>query len=157
VAAGAGKLTVEYPDGKMQFELGPAAEAWASRILNPRSRLDKLGIRAADSIVVIGIKDPDFEAELAAASVTVSSRATRGSRTILLGAESVADLDRLPALRAKLAPEGGLWVVHRKGPTGVKDVEIFSAGKKAGLTANKVARFSETHTAERLVIPRALR
>ena len=34
----------------------------------------------------------------------------------------------------------------------VKDTDIFAAGKTVGLTATKVARFSETHTAEKLVI-----
>ena len=31
--------------------------------------------------------------------------------------------------------------------------DIFAVARKAGLTATKVARFSETHTAEKLVIP----
>jgi hypothetical protein len=81
----------------------------------------------------------------------------KNSATIVFGVGSVADLDRLPDLKAKLVPAGGIWVIHKKGKDGVKNVEIFAAGKRAGLTATKVARFSETHTAERLVIPKALR
>jgi hypothetical protein len=39
----------------------------------------------------------------------------------------------------------------------VKDTDVFVEAEKAGLTATKVARFSETHTAEKLVIPVAKR
>ncbi len=53
-------------------------------------------------------------------------------------------------------PNGAIWVVHRKGKDApLKYVEVFAAGRSAGLVDNKVASFSATHTAERLVIPRA--
>ncbi len=158
VAAEGGRLVVDYPDGSMQFELGGAASTWAERIRSPKSRLEKLGIKSGDRVAVIGVRDPGFDAELATIDAKVSrGRVPRDCPTIVFGASSLADLERLETLKAKMARDGGIWVVHRKGPAGVKDVEIFAAGKRAGLTATKVARFSETHTAERLVIPKSLR
>ena len=49
---------------------------------------------------------------------------------------------------------GAVWVIHRKGPTGVADTTIFGKAKELGLVYTKVARVSETHTAEKLVRPR---
>jgi hypothetical protein len=39
----------------------------------------------------------------------------------------------------------------------VKDTDVFSAAESAGLVETKVAAFSATHTAEKLVIPLARR
>lgn len=159
VSAAAGVLTVAYPGGSMRFHLGPAAERWRERIQRPlRTRLEKLGLGPSSVVSVVNLRDPDFDRELDATGATVSrGRLLARSTVIIFGVEKVADLTRLAALKAKLVPAGGIWVVHRKGKDGVKDVEIFAAGARAGLTANKVARFSDTHTAERLVIPRSAR
>jgi hypothetical protein len=48
-------------------------------------------------------------------------------------------------------------VVHPRGVSAVADTVIFAAAKEAGLTYTKVVRFSDTDTAEKLVIPRAAR
>jgi hypothetical protein len=158
VSAEDGDLVVRYPGGSMRFELGSKAARWAERIKSPRSRLEKLGIKAGETVSVVGVPDPDFRRELAASGARVSwGRVVRNSANIVIGVESEEDLARLPRLKEHLLPAGGIWVVHRKGKGALTDVAIFAAGKRAGLTANKVARFSETHTAERLVIPRALR
>jgi hypothetical protein len=56
-----------------------------------------------------------------------------------------------------MARDGAIWVVHPKGAGGLRDTEIFVEAKRLGLTYTKVARFSQTHTAEKLVIPKAKR
>ena len=60
--------------------------------------------------------------------------------------------------------DGALHVTHAEGLAvlGLGDAVatgtvIFAAAKDAGLTATKVVRFSETDTAEKLVIPVAAR
>ena len=71
---------------------------------------------------------------------------------------SPAALQKLATISKSIARDGAVWVVHPKGTEAkVKDTDVFAAGKKVGLTATKVARFSETHTAEKLVIPVAKR
>jgi hypothetical protein len=52
---------------------------------------------------------------------------------------------------------GAIWVIHPKAPNALRDTEIFAEAKRVGLTYTKVARFSATHTAEKLVIPKAKR
>ena len=53
--------------------------------------------------------------------------------------------------------DGGIWVVAPKGGREPREAQVLAAGKAAGLVDVKVARFSETHTAHRFVIPRGER
>jgi hypothetical protein len=48
-------------------------------------------------------------------------------------------------------------VIRPKGGPDIKEVDIIDAAKGAGLVDNKIARFSETRSAMRLVITLALR
>jgi hypothetical protein len=56
-----------------------------------------------------------------------------------------------------MGAEAKTTVVHPRGVPAVADTVIFAAASAAGLTYTKVVRFSETDTAEKLVIPRAAR
>lgn len=77
---------------------------------------------------------------------------------IFHAADSAAALAQLKKLGARLQPAGAIWVVSRKGRDAtVRDADVFKAAKAAGLVDNKVCSFSATHTAVRLVIPRARR
>jgi hypothetical protein len=48
-------------------------------------------------------------------------------------------------------------VIRPKGVTQITEADVLTAGKAAGLVDTKVARFSDTHTAEKLVIPKERR
>jgi hypothetical protein len=80
---------------------------------------------------------------------------------ILLGAENLKSLERLKSLagtiRKTKQKNGAIWIVYPKGQSHIRESDVMAAGKSAGLTDNKVCRFSETHTALRFVIPRAQR
>ena len=155
VEARAGTLTVNHAEGTAAFSLGAAAERWADKIKNPRSLLDKLGVKPGMNVAVIDIDDANFLGELAGRTdAIVRGKAHRGTDLIFLGAESQKALARLASLRAALVPNGAIWVIHRKGKdASLRDVDVFAAAKAAGLVDNKVASFSATHTAEKLVIP----
>jgi hypothetical protein len=47
--------------------------------------------------------------------------------------------------------------VRPKGSKAITEAETMAAGKRAGLVDVKVVSFSETHTAEKFVIPVAAR
>ena len=57
----------------------------------------------------------------------------------------------------KLARDGALWIVRPKGKDGVAESAVMSAGHRAGLVDVKVARYSDTHTAAKFVVPLAKR
>lgn len=154
-----GALHIEHAGGEARFEIGAAADKWAEKIRNPRTLLDKLGVKAGMRVAVIDVDDAAFRAQLAERTSDVSEgRPKVGTDVIVFGAESTAALTRLERLRDSLKPNGAIWVVHRKGrDASLRDVDVFAAAKRAGLVDNKVAAFSATHTAERLVIPVARR
>jgi hypothetical protein len=116
--------------------------------------LDKLGMKAGMKVALVGgfEFDREFRAELAGRAPP--ARLGAGMDAIFLAADKAADLGRLDALRAKLSPAGAIWVVRKKGGAGpVTEKAVMAAGKAAGLVDVKVVAFSDTHTAEKLVIP----
>ena len=150
-----GMLRVTFPEGTAVFELGPTAAKWADKIKNPPSLLDKLGVKPGMRVAVVGVDDESFLAQLADRTIDIARKTPRkGTEIIFFGARSVADLARLGKLRDYLTPAGAIWVIHTKGKGATfKDVDVFGAAKKAGLVDVKVAGFSSTHTAEKLVVP----
>jgi hypothetical protein len=154
VTAAEGELRVDHEGGTVTLELGDAAGKWAERIRSPRTLLDKLGVRSGQIISVSGVSDAAFMEQLAGSGARVGTgRLQKDSDIVFLGAATVSDLTRLAAAAKAIKRDGAIWVVHPKGKGALRDTEIFSAAKDVGLTATKVARFSATHTAEKLVIP----
>lgn len=153
VSTTGGVLSLKGPDGTLALSLGPAAEKWAAKIANPPSRMQKLGVKAGMKVSVIGVADPDFEAELKAAGADVSSRLRKESGQVYLAIESAKDLERFRAVLPSLAQDGAVWAIRRRGLKDASEAATMAAGIAAGLVDVKVARFSETHTAEKFVRP----
>jgi hypothetical protein len=153
-----GILTVGYPGGVADFELGAYAEQWADRIRHPKSVVDKLGIRDGQVVALIDVDDAEFRARLLDRGVTLRDGTPgRDCDVIFLAAETVEALRKLPTLIRHLAPAGAIWVLRPKGHSRITERAVMTAGREAGLVDTKVVRFSETHTAEKFVIPRAKR
>lgn len=135
------------------------AAAWADRIRNPKGRLDKLGVKAGQRVSVVGSIDDDlFAKELADRGVELTQgRAKAGSDLIFFGATKTNDLARLKTMARSLQPAGAIWVVRPKGVTTITEAQVMAEGKAAGLVDTKVVKFSESLTAEKLVIPVARR
>ena len=152
------KLRVGYDGGVAVFELGRNAEKWAEKIRNPRSLLDKLGVKPGMTVAVVGVDDDGFMAQLRGLVDEPRREPVPGADLIFYEADRVDDLVRLLDLRRAIKPAGGIWVVSPKGKGAVlKDVEVMAAAREAGLVDNKVVSFSDTHTALKLVIPKAQR
>lgn len=152
-------LVLAHRDGAARLHLreGMAAK-WLAKIKNPRSLLDKLGVREGMRVAVIGVDDADFLRQLRDRVGQFETAARAASDLIVVSVEQVPALSVLGDLRSKLVPNGAIWVVHRKGKDAtLRDTDVFAAGRAAGLVDNKVVSFSPTHTAERLVIPLAER
>jgi len=147
VRAEAGDLVL--PDGS-RFTLGhKAAASWAQAILNPKGRLDKLGVKPGQRMAILGVDDPDLAAELTARGAP-PGEADTDLDLIFYAADDPKALAGLALLLPSLAPKGALWVVSRKGKAAtLKDVEVMAAAKAAGLVDNKVVGFSASHTALR--------
>ncbi len=154
IASKGGQLALRTAQGDITLDLGAVADQWAEKIKSPKSLIDKLGV-ANDAVVsVLGVDDAEFLDALAARTSAITrGRVNAESSVVFLGVEREKDLSKIATVAAKLPAKAALWVVHPKGKTGVPDTAIFAVAKQNGLTYTKVARFSETHTAERLNRP----
>ena len=154
-----GILKVTSTDGTASFDLGALAEKWAEKIRHPKSRLDKLGVKPAHRVALINIKDAGFLAELRERAASVSSgRTIKDADAIFLGATTLEALAvKLPDLVPCIKRDGAIWTVTPKGKGGIKDTDIMALAKAAGLVDVKVVSFSDTHSANKFVIPKANR
>jgi hypothetical protein len=123
------------------------------RPLSERPRLVKLGIKAGQKISVLGVEEAGFASGLEDAGADVSLRLRRDSDILFYAAESFRDLERIADLRGYIVKNGAIWVIRRKGKDApLKDTDVIEAGLAAKMVDNKIAAFSETHAAMRLVI-----
>jgi hypothetical protein len=156
--ADGGSLAIRFGGRTATFELGPLAAKWAEKIIHPRSRADKLGVRPGATVLLAGSLDAAFRAELERREATIVARAPSGGvDLVFFAAEDPSTLNRLEGLRVAIKPNGAIWVVRPKGRAGVSESAVMAAGKRAGLVDVKVVSFSDTHTAEKFVIPVAKR
>ncbi len=158
VSAQDGRLTVEFPGGAAELELGGSAERWAEKIRRPKGLLDKLGVRPDSRVALVGVDDEVFRGELAErVGAFVDGEPNEEVELVFLGTKSREDLRRLVPLQRSLARNGAIWVVAPKGGREPREADVLAAGKEAELVDVKVARFSDTHTAHKFVIPKARR
>jgi hypothetical protein len=129
-----GVLEIFFDGSKAQFELGRDAEKWALKILYPRSRIDKLGVKPGARVSVIRVEDDGFAAELRRRTEDIASRPARDSDFIFYGVDDQTGLERLERLKESLKPEGAIWVVWRKGKgQTVTEKDVRAAAIRAGL------------------------
>ncbi len=153
-AAADGELRLEVPEGAAVFELGANAAKWCEKILHPKTRLEKLGIKPNAAVSLIGNLDSDFLAELRSQTKTVSNgKAAPDTEWIFFTADSAKDLSQVGKLARSLKGAAALWIVYPKGQKQITENDVLAAGRKSGLKDVKVVGFSPTHTALKLVIP----
>ena len=121
--------------------------------------LDKLGVKPGSRVAIIRIHDDVFRALLPERTTDITEgMPLPETDLIFLAADSIDELLEIGTLQESLVPNGAIWVVSRKGKQAtLRDVDVIDAAKSVGLVDNKVASFSDTHTAQRLVIPIARR
>lgn len=134
-----------------RFTLEPGqADKWLHAIQNPPGRLDKLGVKPGQTVVVENLDDAEFLDELSTRVEPVE--AYEDIDLLFLGVEDLADFDQLEDLVGGLAAKGAIWIVAEKGKGApLKDTEILAAARGQGLVDTKVCAFSKTHTALRFV------
>jgi hypothetical protein len=121
--------------------------------------IDKLGVRVGARVAIAGVDDPEFARALAERTDDVTilgpgDEPPAETDVVVFGADTVEELGRLGSLMGPLRSNGAIWVVSRKGNAStLRDVDVIDAARSVGLVDNKVASFSPTHTALRLVIP----
>jgi hypothetical protein len=149
-----GALRLQSGAGTAVLELGdPAAAKWAGKILNPPTRLDKLGIQPEHSVLLDGTFEPPFLKEIKRNPQTDVSSCD----LVLLAAERREDLAAVPQIARKMRKDAALWIVYPKGVEPIREGDVIGAGRAAGLKDVKVMRFSDRETALKFVVPLATR
>lgn len=160
VAVRAGVLTITAPTATIALSLGSdAAARWKKKIEEPPKRLiDKLDVKADAKVWLFDVDDDTLIGELSERTSAITrGRAASNCDVVFVDVDSERELTRIERARDATTESGAVWVIHRKGPAGVKDTTIFGAAKSLGLVATKVARISDRDTAEKLVRPLASR
>ena len=153
-----GELRLETANGLAVFEIGPAAEKWREKILHPKSRIEKIGLKLGAKVSLLGTFDADFLEELKPLAGAVSQgKVSADSDTIFFAADSVRTLSGVAKVAKSLKGATALWIVYPKGQKTITENEVIAAGRKAGLKDVKVVGFSATRTALKFVLPLAAR
>jgi len=153
-----GELHLHTAEGVAVFELGGAAEKWLDKILHPKSRLEKLGIKPGVSVSVLGEFDEEFVRELCKCTTAVTKQKLPADcESIFFAAESSEELASVAKVAKTMKGAAALWIVYPKGLKSITENDVLAAGRKAGLKDVKVVGFSPTHTGLKFVIPLAAR
>ena len=155
-----GAVTVTAPHTSITLTLGePAATRWEKKLAEaPKRLIDKLDVKPEAAVLLIGTHDDALCAQLEERTSRLSrARDAKKRDVVFVDVSRAADMARIARANDAIADDGAIWVVHPKGPNGIADTAIFAKAKELGLTATKVARVSETLTAEKLVRPLASR
>jgi hypothetical protein len=149
-----GELRLQTADGLAVFEIGSAAEKWCEKILHPKTRIEKIGVKPGAKVSLFGSFDADFLSELKSRGMTVAKdKVVAEPDAVFFAADSVKELASVAKIAKSLKGATALWIVYPKGQKGITENDVIGAGRKTGLKDVKVVGFSSTHTALKFVIP----
>jgi hypothetical protein len=150
-------LQVHTAEGLAIFELGAAtATKWRERILHPKTRIEKLGIKPGTRVSLVGFEnqDQEFVKEIQKArAVMTPATHPENSDSIFLRIDTKKQLGQVAKIAKQMSGAVTLWIIYPKGRQDITEGDVFGAGHKAGLTDIKVVGFSPTHTALKFVMP----
>lgn len=145
-----GQLVVRRKEDEAIFFLDDAADKWCHSILNPKSRLDKLGLKPGHGYQAWGEFDETFPNELEARA---GEPLDAPLDIVFVRVHSVEELKNLLDARAAIKPAGMIWAIWTKGQKEFGENHIREFALQNGLVDVKVAKFSEELSALKLVIP----
>jgi len=150
-----GELRLQTAEGLAVFHLGAAAEKWCEKILHPKSRIEKLGVKPGAKVSLLGDFAPDFLDELGKLTQVREQEQSCTRFRMHLFRYGFEGRPRCFAenlqINERRRPRFGSSIPKAKS-TSPKTM-FSAAGRKAGLKDVKVVGFSAAHTALKFVIP----
>ena len=118
-----------------------------------RELLDKLGVKPRAKVALVDFDEAWFTDQLRARTGDIlSSTRAKDCDLVFFAAKNLTSLRRIATLKRMIKFEGAIWVIRLKGGRGpIHDTDVIEAGLQAGLVDNKIASFSDTQAAMRLV------
>ena len=115
----------------------------------------KLGIKPGHRVAVVNAPD-GFALELPDAAELIAAAEPGTDVALVFFTERAALAAALPALRAAVAPDGGLWIAWpkraSKRPTDITEDVVRELGLAAKMVDNKVCAVDDVWSGLRLVI-----
>ena len=110
-------------------------------------------MKPGSRVAIVDLDDPGFVSLLRERTDDiVKGKPRKPVDLVFMGASDDEDLRRLKEVKKWIEPNGAIWVVRPKGGRAtIKETDVIDAGLAAGLVDNKIASFSDTHGAMRLV------
>jgi DUF3052 family protein len=115
--------------------------------------LDRLGVKPGMRVALVGVDDGSFMKLLRERTRDIVKGKPRiPCDIVFVAANDRRDLDRIKEVKGWIEPNGAVWVIRPKGGRGsIGEMDVMGAGLAAGLVDNKIASFSDTHSAMRFV------
>lgn len=150
VAAKVSKGCLVIGSGKqaVSFELGEESEKWLTKVLNPPSRMKKLGIKAEQKICLQGKFDSEFLSEVVGSGASVV-KSIAAADLVLAIAETTEGLLGLSKSIEKLETGKSIWILWPKGLQEIKDSRVIEFCKSFGMGPGKSCSFDDRLTAMR--------
>jgi hypothetical protein len=158
-----GWLVVTYYGGTARFDLGDEfAGKWRHAIENPRQLIDKLDVKPTSRVLVAGPIDDAFIESVrnrtgAEPERNAGNAGPASMDLVFLYVNDAIEIDSIRALHSVIEKTGAIWVLHPKGRRETSHDAIMSIAKPLGLVDVKSAKYSETHGALKLMVPRSKR
>jgi hypothetical protein len=141
-------LIVSNGTEKVSFEVGPQAQAWVKKILDPPNLITKLGIKPKQKLWISKGFPKSFIAETKQHGASVTRQiedcelafwcVTKREQLI----EFVDIADRLPE-------RVNLWIVWTKGSQSIGQTDVMNQAKSSGFGPSKTAAFDDKHSSMR--------
>ncbi len=145
-----GKLEVRSGDEYAELVLGDQAEKWRYAILNPKSRMDKFGLKPGMKYQLWGDFDGEFPGEARAIAGDTSTASEANCVFVRLHGEE--DLPKLIDARQSIAQNGMVWAIWIKGRKEFGETRVREYGLANGLVDVKIASVSPTLTSMKFMI-----
>jgi hypothetical protein len=153
-----GELRLQTAEGLAVFDLGAAAQKWCDKILHPKARIEKLGVKPNAKVSLLGKFDTEFLREVSSLTKSVNQgKVAPDADWIFFAAASKAELAATSKIAKTMQGAAALWIVYPKGQKHITENDVLATGRKTGLKDVKVVGFSPTHTALKFVTPLAKR
>src|SRR5712664_3512331 len=108
-----GELRLQTAEGLAVFHLGATAEKWRDKILHPKSRIEKLGVKPGAKVSLLGDFDAGFLAEIGKLTESVSkNKFAPDSEWIFFSADSKENLGAVPKIFRSMKGAAALWIVY---------------------------------------------
>ncbi len=133
------ELQLQTAEGVAIFELGASiAQKWREKILHPKTRIEKLGIKPETKVWLIGFKDKDeeFLKELQTTEAVMTPAKNglpKECYCILLQTDTKQQLALVAKIARKMLGAVALWIIYPKGRRRILlGGDVFAAGLRQG-------------------------